>query len=313
MSSLDTVVITGGTSMMGRFLIEEMKGLYHIIDPTREEVDLHNKYEVQTLFRLVKPKYVVHLAGHNGGIGYNKTNPAEIFEKTTRMALNVLGAAAEYNVPNVFSVLASCSYPHQFDIMEESHLHDGLPHDSVECHGYAKRILHIFSKQIHKQYGTNAVCCVVNNCFGPYDKFNINRSKMVAALIKKFVDAKLDDLPNVQCWGTGTPRRDFIYIKDVARIIKKLLPIYTDVTNPINIGSVVDYSIKEWADMICELTQYKGKVEWLTDKPDGQAKKLLDTTKLYSYLDKDELYTDVKEALMETINWYTENRNTWTK
>lgn len=292
--------------MIGRQVVELAKDKYNVLASTHKAWDLTDKYETIAMFQL-KPDYVIHLAGYNGGIEFNRQYPDVIFENTARMAINVLSCCRDFKVKKTLSVLASCSYPNNSsDIpMCEDALWGGLPNQSVECHGLAKRILDAYSRQLCK-IGTPCYCAILNNSFGPFDRFDPLRGKVVSALIKRFVDAKNDNLPEVVCWGTGAPLREFIYCRDAAACLLQVLDKYND-TEPINISSGNEVSIRELTNLIVEIVEYHGKVVWDTDKPDGQMRKSLDLTKMNKYVEH--TFTDIKEALKETVEWYTNGKD----
>lgn len=301
------LLVTGANSMIGRQVIELAKDKYEVLPATHQAWDLTCPYETQAMFQM-RPDYVIHLAGYNGGIEFNRMYPDEIFEKTVKMAINVLSCCRDFKVIKTLSVLASCSYPNNSsDLpMSEEQLWTGLPNASVECHGLAKRILDAYSRQLCKT-GTPCYCAILNNSFGPFDRFDPLRGKVVSALIKRFVDAERNGLPEVICWGTGAPLREFIYCRDAAACLLQALDKY-DEPGPINISSGDEISIKELTELIVELTGYNGKVVWDSSKPDGQMRKSLDITKMNRHIKHQ--FTDIKEALKETIEWYYENNQT---
>lgn len=311
---MKTILITGGTSMIGRAIQEVInKDLYRVIAPTKEELNLLSLEQTQAYFRNYLPHEVIHLAGINGGIGYNKSYPATIYYNTVQMGLNVLKCSQDYGCSKVVSLLASCSYPDgQSDKeLEESTLHLGPPNSSVECHGQAKRTLEIYSRQLRNEFQINAISLIMNNSFGPYDRFDPQRSKVVGGLIKRFVEAKRND-EAITCWGDGSPLREFVYSKDAARLILLALEKYNELT-PLNIGSPSEISIRTVAQTIAKELDYQKPIFWDISKPNGQMRKKLDLTKMNSLLLNERFeYTPFPTAIKETVNWYMENP-TWSK
>lgn len=312
---MKTILITGGTSMIGRAIQNEInKDLYRVIAPTKEELNLLSLDQTQAYFRNYLPHQVIHLAGINGGIGYNKSYPATIYFSTVQMGLNVLKCSSDYGIEKTVSLLASCSYPdgQSDNELAESSLHLGPPNPSVECHGQAKRTLEIYARQLRSEFQVNAISLVMNNSFGPYDRFDPQRSKVVGGLIKRFVEAKKNNEPSITCWGDGSPLREFVYCKDAAKLILSALQNYNEPT-PLNIGSPSEVSIKTVANTIAEAVDYKGQIIWDTSKANGQMRKKLDLTKMNAaLLDKKFEYTPFPTAIAETVNWYMENP-TWAK
>lgn len=301
-----TVLVTGGRSMIGRYVCKDLVQMGAIVhNAPHEEVDWLSLADSRYYFDQCKPEYVIHLAGWNGGIEWNRTYPADIFYKNTQMGLNVLNCCVEYSVEKIISVLASCAYPGSTDEeLKEEDLWNGLPHDSVECHGLAKRTLHAYSKQIQKQYGIPAICCILTNCYGPHDSYHPQKTKVVGALIRKFVEAKQQNLPKVFCWGTGEPLREFMYAEDAGKAINNVLLYYNEL-DPINIGSGQEISIRELAETIAYIVGYKGKIIW-ESSGGGQKRKRLNLDRYYSTIKYP--ITPLKTGLLRTIMWYVDNK-----
>lgn len=307
------VLVTGSSSMIGIYVCDILEEQQAIVERVgRPETNLMS-YE-STLHRFMKftPDYVIHLATHSGNIEFNRKKPADVYFNTTQMGLNVLEIAKSFRVKKIVSVLSSCAiadikcdYTRPNGLLE-SDLWNGLPNKTVECHGLAKRNLHAFSRQIYEQHGIPAVCCIINNSFGPNDSFHLEKTKVVGAFIRRFVEAKQNNLPGVVCWGSGNVRRQFIYCKDAAEAIIQVLERYYDVDEPINIPGNMELDIKFLAFEIARIVGYKGKIVWDTSKPDGQLRKALDDTKMRQYFDFK--YTPFEKALATTINWYMQNK-----
>lgn len=253
-----------------------------------------------------KPDYVIHCAGYNGGIEFNRRYPADVFYRNTLMALNIIRCSQLSNVKKVVSVMTSCAYADNGQpVLEETEFWNGKPNSSIACHGYAKRTLDAASQMFYAQYGLNAVTVCINNMYGPGDTFDPVRTKVVGALIRKFVDAKQNGLPKVECWGTGKPLREFVYVKDAAHLLVKTLEQYEDHSLPLNISSPHEISIKDLSETIARLVGYEGEVWWNTEKGDGQMKKSLSIKRMKDCLG-DFTYTDFELGLKETIDYYYE-------
>lgn len=276
------------------------------------ECNLLDETQVGKRFREFEPQYVIHAAGFNGGLQYNKNYPATIYYRTSQMALNVLTACSLHEVDKVVSILPSCAYSYQDkegwtrDILCEENFLDGPPHPSVECHGSAKRVLFDYSRQLHKQFNHNYVCTILNNCYGPRDNFNIDKTKVVGALIKKFVDAKRTGAEHVEVFGTGAAKREFVYSEDAGEGIVRVLESYDDPTIPINLGSGQEISIGKLAEKIKGLVGYEGRIKFLAEYGDGQLRKLLSdvrTKDLLRWVPSIRIDT----GLLKTIQYYEEN------
>jgi GDP-L-fucose synthase len=308
------VYITGINSMVGKAVYKALKcrgaipvGLSHF------ECDLLVYEEFIKALELTRPDYVIHCAGFNGGISFNKQFPADIYFRTAQMALNVLRGCQENLVEKVVSVLPSCAYAafkkngEPKELLNENEFLDGCPHDSVECHGFAKRILFEYSKQIYKQFGLTYPCVIINNSFGINDSFDVNKTKVVGALIKKFVTAQRDNLPYVELFGTGIARREFVYCDDAGEGIVRTLERYDNPLIPLNIGHGMDVPIALLAILIREFVGYRGEIKYLGGG-DGQLKKLLDNTRMKEVLQWSPP-TQLTDGLQQTIQWYKENYN----
>jgi GDP-L-fucose synthase len=222
------------------------------------------------------------LAARTGNIKVNGEIPADIYRDNILIGTNTLDAARMAGVGKITQIIPSCSYPGDKELLSEHQFLDGPSHPSVACHGLARRSSYLYGKLLNNQYGLDVSSVVVNNSYSELESVNLEKTKFFGSLVKKFVDAKRNDDPCVTVWGTGKPRREVIHGEDVARGLiavaesKKEFPL-------INIGTGVDYSIKEYAQMIRGIVGYKGEIEFDTSKTDGQCRKLLDV----SFMEKD--------------------------
>ena len=322
-----SILVTGGSSMIGKPLVELLKQEgFQVFAPTKNEMNCLVLQSCYDYFDKHKPDYVIHLAGFNGGIGFNAKFPADIYMQTAWMALSVLAAASFYS-SKVVSVLPSCAYfpgkqyirndewgtPYiandgEADVLYERNFAKGEPHPSVACHGLSKRILFDYSRQLAKQMKLNAVCCVLNNCYGPHARHDEpERLKVADNLIQKFCDAKANNKKRVEVWGTGNPRRELLFSKDAATGILKVLQHYDDPMEVINIGSGTDISIRDLAEKIRGIVDPEIEIVYDASRPDGQMKKLFDNTKMKSVL-RWEPQTSLDDGLKQTIDWYNSYR-----
>lgn len=301
------VLVTGGAGFLGSHIVDYLKMCQAQVHICRSRwVDLTDYNKTEEYFMRVRPEYVIHCAGFNGGIEYNRRFGADILHKNSAMALNIHRAAQKAGTKKVLSIITSCAYPDNgAEVIKEETLWEGLPNGTIRGHGIAKRMLQACAEQYHQQYGLDAVTVGVTNLYGPRDTFNLVRTKVVGAVINKVLSAKMTgEVP--EFWGTGSSRREFMYVEDAAEAIVQALFKYEDHSQPLNIGIGSDMSIKELVDMVVEEIEYSGEVKWLTEKGDGQMKKLLDTSRMRELLDVKLVPFDI--GLRKTVEWYKINK-----
>ena len=313
-----------GRAICDRLLSVDAIGGICVSYPKKYSLDLLSADDCRDALHYFKPDIVIHAAGFNGGISFNAKFPADIFHKTALMALNLYNAVGVYARDEkkpmmITGILASCSYPDlESGYFSEEDLHKGLPNNTVECHGLAKRIIDDFGRQVSKQYGILVNPVVLTNSYGPFDNFNPYKTKVVGSMIRKFVDAKNNNLPSITFWGDGSPKREFIYCKDAGRIIADLAcKTYDDVIvnqktsnlsySVTNVGSGQEFTIKETAETIAKIVGYTGEILWDTSKPNGQMRKALDISRLKELMPVN--FTPFEQAIKETLDWYLEGDN----
>lgn len=299
------IMITGGTSMIGRAVIAQLDKSNIIDRCPHSEVDFIDTDDVADRVSNFYPDYIIALAGYNGGIKFNAEKPADIYLQNASIALNTLYWAHKCKVKKVLYIMPSCSYPSK-DYLVEDKYWDGACHPTVECHGLARSHFFEYSRQLYKQHDFISVGVCANTVYGPFDHFNEN-AKVMGSLIKKFVEAKRQNLPEVNIWGTGKPQRGFIYCDDAAKGILHCLEYYNDPMELINLPCL-EISILELAYRIKTLSEYDGEIIFDESKPDGQMKKMLSSEKYHSLFNHS-TYLDVSlwDGITRTIKWYKEN------
>jgi len=304
-----TVLVTGGSGFLGRKIVAALnKEGYFTLAPRSSEFNLETNEGVDSLFKMweikgTPPEVVIHSAAYYGGIGINQKDPAGLIERNTRMTVNIFRACAKYKVKKIISVGSACAYPgHLTGVMEEKDIFNGRCHDSVEAYGFNKLIHLVFGKAFFKQYGIAFNQVALTNLYGPYDVFNEERSHVVAAVIKKITDAKLGISGPPILWGTGSPKREFLFVDDAASVIADSIKWQTDM-EPVNLNGE-EITIKQLVDLIAQIIGYKGEIIWDKTKPDGVMRKCLSGEKLKRFITFPYNPTPLLEGLQITIKWY---------
>jgi len=301
------ILITGGSGFLGRVLVKKLEKIGAQVFVCRSKhYDLVDYKACGRLFRYMVPNIVIHLAAFYGGIEINQKYPARIYFKNLIMGANVIEMCRKWDVEKFVGIGTSCSYPGYLkkDLKEEN-LWDGICHESVRNYGTTKKMLQIQCEAYKKQYGLNGIHLILTNLYGEWDSYNPERSHVVAALIRKFVEAKMNGDDVVKVWGSGKPIREFIYIEDAAEAIVRATDVYNDLS-PLNIGIGTGTSIRELINLITKITGFKGELFWDSSKPDGAMRKVLDITKMKLLLNW-QPKTSLEEGLKKTIKWFEEN------
>lgn len=298
------VLVTGASGFVGSNLVPMLRRRgCELLTPTRREYDLVEQGEVRRMFAELKPNVVFHLAGLIGGIGASRTRPAEFCYENLMMGTMTLHESWRAKVEKFITLIGGCSYPANAPSpIKETELFNGMPQAESASYSLAKAMSVILAESYRRQRGFNAIVLVPGNLYGPYDNFNLTSSHVIPALIRKFLEAKVANQPEVVAWGTGRPTRDFVYVADACEAIVEAAANYNG-SDIINLSSGVTVSIKELTDTVAELVGYKGAVVWDTSKPDGQLYKGFDATRMKQLLGY-ECRTSLREGLKKTIEWY---------
>jgi GDP-L-fucose synthase len=243
-----------------------------------------------------------------GGIGANLARPAEFFYDNLMMGVQLMHQAWQRGVEKFVALGTICAYPKYTPIpFKEENLWDGYPEETNAPYGLAKKMLLVQSQAYRQQYGFNSIFLLPVNLYGPGDNFDLASSHVIPALIRKCVEAKEQGADEIVAWGDGSPTREFIYVEDAAEGIA-LATQYYNRSDPVNIGSSFEISIKELTELIARLTGFEGQVRWDTSKPNGQPRRKLDTTRAKEYFGFS-AKTNFEDGLRKTINWYLANRS----
>jgi len=299
------VVITGGAGFLGSHIIANLKhrGATDIFVPRFPEYDLREKEAAAKAAK--DADIVIHLAANVGGIGYNRDFPGTLFYDNILMGVHMMEEARKAGVSKFVAIGTICAYPKFAPVpFKEDDLWDGYPEETNAPYGLAKKMMLVQGNAYRSQYNFNSIFLLPVNLYGPGDNFSEASSHVIPALIKKFVEAKQTNAPEVVVWGTGKATREFCYVKDAAEGIILATEKYNK-ADPVNIGAGFEISIKDLAEKIARLSGFTGKIVWDSSKPDGQPRRMLDTT-----LAKNEFgftaTTDFETGLKETIQSYLE-------
>ncbi len=295
---MDSLLVTGGTGMVGSALLR----LYpNAESPTTKEFhdDLYD----------VRGKCVVHLAAKVGGVKVNTDEISDFYRINSIINQKLLHKAHHDNAKKVVSLLSTCVYPTAAHVrypLTEEQLHLGPPHSSNFGYAYAKRMVDIMSRAYRQQHSCNFITAIPNNLYGENDNFDLENSHVIPAIIRKVWEAKINNRPSIECWGDGSPLREFTYSEDIVKILLFLLENYNG-SEPINIGNTKEYAIKEVVEIICDIVGYTGAVVWNTEMPLGQYRKPSSNQKLLDLGWNNQWYTPLKEGLKKTCKWFIIN------
>lgn len=302
---MTNVVVTGASGFLGQHLMARLRSLgYDPYGVSSQAYDLRREAHIEALFKHVgKVDVLYHLAAIVGGIGANSAHPGLFFYDNMKMGLNIVHAAMAHGVGKVVVVGTTCSYPKFAPIPFREHsLFDGYPEETNAPYGIAKRALYTMLKAYQDEYGLRFAYLIPTNLYGPGDKFDDATSHVIPALIKKCLQAKCDNAPEIEVWGTGRATRDFLYVEDCAEAIALAGENY-DNHQPLNLGSGNEISIDVLIDLIMKATGYKGRIRYDASKPDGQPRRKLDTKAAKAALGW-EAATGLKDGLKRTVKWY---------
>jgi len=309
MQSSSKVYIAGHRGMVGSAIHRNLlaKGFTNLLVRTSAELDLRNQAAVETFFLTEKPDYVFLAAAKVGGIVANNIYRGEFIYENLMIQNNVVHAAWKNGVKKLLFLGSSCIYPKMCPqpIKEEYLLSDYLEYTN-EPYAIAKIAGLKLCESYRKQYGVDMISAMPTNLYGPNDNYDLNNSHVLPALIRKFHEAKATGKPEVEIWGTGSPKREFLHVDDLASACVYLMENYSDVQH-VNVGTGEDISIKELAELVMELTGYQGKLVFNTEKPDGTPRKLLDVSKLngLGWKHRIQLKEGIKMVIedLEKANW----------
>ena len=312
------IIVTGGAGFLGSFVVEKLKQrgvtAERIFVPRKKDYDLTDRHALDRMYndalKGIDPKnvLVIHLAANVGGIGANREHPAEFFYDNMMMGVELMHQAYKRGAGKFVATGTVCAYPKFTPVpFKEDDLWNGYPEETNAPYGLAKKMMLVQAQAYRQQYGYNAIFLLPVNLYGPRDNFDLQTSHVIPALIRKAVEAGERGDTELPVWGDGSPTREFLYVEDAADAILTAAEKY-DGSDPVNLGSGYEISIKDLSEMIVKLTGFAGKLAWQTDKPNGQPRRGLDVSRAQEYFGW-RAQVPFEEGLRRTIQWFRENRD----
>jgi len=308
-----SVMVTGGSGFLGSHVVEELERRSDSTDifvPRSDEYDLRNRDDIRRALEDAQADVVIHLAATVGGIGANAANPGRYFYDNAVMGIELIEQARQFGVDKFTTIGTICAYPERTEIpFREENLFDGYPEETNAPYGIAKRALLTQSRAYREQYDFDCIYLLPVNLYGPRDDFDLETSHVIPAIIKKCVRAREAGDETVTAWGTGEPTREFLYVTDAARGILDATESYEQ-GEPVNLGTGAEISIRDLVERIADTTDFEGRIEWDTSKPDGQPRRCLDVSRARERFGW-EAQVPFEEGLRRTIEWFEANHPLW--
>jgi GDP-L-fucose synthase len=303
------VLVTGGDGFLGYYVCEKLRkeGCQQLFVPKKSQYNLVEMEACKRVYQDAGPDIVIHLAAVVGGIGANQENPGRFFYDNLMMGVQLMEQCRLFGVEKFVAIGTICCYPKYTPVpFKEENLWNGYPEETNAPYGLAKKMLLVQSQAYRQQYGMNSIFLLPVNLYGPGDNFDPASSHVIPALIKKCFDAIKNNEKEIEIWGTGQATREFLYVEDAADGIVLASEHYNK-SDPVNLGAGFEISIADLANLIVNLTGFRGRIRWDNSKPDGQPRRMLDTTKAQK-----EFFFKAKTILeigiTKTITWYKENK-----
>jgi len=308
MNKTSKIYVAGHRGLVGSAIARRLQseGFSNLITRTRKDLDLQRQTDVEAFFKKTRPEYVFLAAAKVGGILANNTYPAEFIFSNLMVQTNIIHSSYLFGVKKLLCLGSSCIYPKNCpQPMKEEYLLSGYLEPTNEPYAVAKIAGIKTCQSYNRQYGTNYISVMPTNLYGPGDNYDLQNSHVLPALIRKFHEAHIENRPFVEIWGTGAPKREFLYVDDLADACFFLMQNYSD-NEIVNIGVGEDLSIKDLALMVKDIVGYKGELRLDCSKPDGTPRKLLDVTKLSNLGWKAKV--SLAEGIRQTYNAYIDSR-----
>jgi GDP-L-fucose synthase len=310
------ILLTGSSGFLGKTIVnsfiqhrsEFKKSNFILLTPSSADLNLLNHTSTMNYFFKAMPDVVIHLAARVGGIGLNKKCPADLTHLNLKMLVNLFDAIREFDTQYFYGAGTCCSYPENISLpFIETDIWQGESQETNRGYSESKKMMITEFNMHKKQYGLSGAILIPSNLFGPMDGFNLETSHVIPALIRKFYEAKLNNDPEVKCWGTGGASREFLYSVDASEAFIIAVTKQIDTDKPINIGTGKEITIKDLSHLIAKLVEYDGEIVYTGEVSDGQPRRSLNVSRAKEVLGW-EAKVELEDGLKETIKWYKDNR-----
>ena len=294
------VLVTGGGGFLGSHLVERLRADGHeVVVPRRTETDLTDMAQTGLLFDTARPELVFHLAAEVGGIGANRANPGRYWYANLMMGAHVLEQARLHGTRKLVMAGTVCAYPKFTPVpFQETELWNGYPEETNAPYGVAKKALLVGAQAYREQYGLDTIFLLPTNLYGPRDNFDLESSHVIPALIRKMTESSSE----VVLWGDGTPTREYLYVDDCVEGLRLAAERY-DGSDPVNLGTGVETSIRETAEIVADAVGFTGEIRWDTSMPNGQPRRSLDPSRAADSFGF-RAQVPLREGIARTVDWY---------
>ena len=299
------VVVTGGAGFLGRAVVARLRGrgVTEIVVPRQSDYDLTHEADAARLFCDARPDVVLHLAAEVGGIGANQANPGRYFYANMAMALHLIEEARRVGLRKFVQVGTICAYPKHTPVpFREDDLWNGYPEETNAPYGVAKKAAMVMLDGYHRQYGLASAYLLPVNLYGPWDNFDPSTSHVIPALIRKCVEAQAQGRAFIECWGTGSASREFLFVDDAAEGVVRAAEVMEEPV-PVNLGTGQEISIRKLVELVAHTCGFLGDIRWDATKPDGQPRRCVDASRARELLGWS-AQTQLADGMRRTVDWY---------